>query len=117
VAVIVAVIVADTDEVVMVKEAEAAPEGTETDAGTTTLELLDEIATASPPGPAGPERETVPVAETPAATAVGATARPAKAADVIVRVAVCETEPAVAVIVALTVEETPTVAIVNEAAL
>ena len=59
-----------TDEVAMLNVAVLEPAGMLTDAGTLTLELLDERVTCNPPAGAGLERVTVPVSEFPPVTDV-----------------------------------------------
>jgi hypothetical protein len=70
-AVIVAVAVADTADVVIEKVAVVDPAETETVAGTTARGLLDERLTTAPPAGAGRARVTVPVDVVPPGTGLG----------------------------------------------
>ncbi len=89
VAVKVAVTVALTPVVLMVNVPVVAPAATVMLAGTVALALLLESATTIPLGPAAEARVTVPVAEFPPTTLVGATTRLESAAGLIVNVPVC----------------------------
>ncbi len=68
-----------------------------------------------PPGPAGPFRFTVPVAESPAATVVGATVKPLSVAGFTVNVALTAIEPTEAEMTAEVVLDTPVVVTVKVA--
>ena len=74
VAVRVAVVLAATGVVVIVKVAEDEPSGTVTVAGTTATAELDETETTIPPAGALPLRKTVPTVDAPPTTVLGATA-------------------------------------------
>lgn len=84
----VAVVVAVTVEVVIVKFTAELPAGTVTVLGTTAELELDVRATTDPDGPAAPVRVTVPVEDVPPFTEVGETVRRARVAGVIVKVPV-----------------------------
>lgn len=91
-----------------------APDGTVTDAGTVpTWRFEDCRATVNPPVGAGPERVTVPVDGVPPITLVGLKVTPVKTGAVIVRTAVAEAPFAVAVMVEVASEATPTVVTVK----
>ena len=91
VAVITAVAVDNTGDVVTVTVAEVDPPGTVTDAGTVAAAVLLELkATASPPVGAGLLIATVAVEETPPTTVVGDKVTPVSVGAVTVRVFVAE---------------------------
>jgi hypothetical protein len=100
VAVIVAVVLPATAEVVTVKVAVVAPPATLTLAGTVAAAALLSRPTAIPPLGAGPSRVTVPVDWLPPVTAVGLSPSPETTGAFTVRVVVFETPLRVAVIVA-----------------
>jgi hypothetical protein len=112
--VIVAVVLDPTGDVVTPNVVEVAPPGTFTLAGTVAGPALLSV-TAIPPVGAGPLSVTVPVEEPPPSTAVGLSVSPAMTGGLIVRTAVFETAPRVAVIVGETVVATAEVEIVNVA--
>ena len=113
VAVIVAVVCADTAVVATVKVAVVAPAATVTELGTVALDVLDESVTTVPPVPAGPLKVTVPVEEWVPVTDVGFKVNEVSVAGLMVRVAVFEVLPCVAVIVAVVTELTAVVEIVK----
>ena len=77
--------------------------------GGTALALFEDKLTTVPLPAAAPFKVTVPVDEVPPATDVGARVRPVMVAGVIVRVAVADEPPVVAVMVAVVDVETPEV--------
>ena len=96
--------------------ADAFPAGTLTDAPRDTeLELLFSFTT-TPPEPAIPLSVTVPVVEVPPDTASGSRVTDSNVGGVMVRLAVFDTLPFLAVIVTVLEVETPTVLIANVAA-
>ena len=111
--VIVAVVFDATEIVLIVNEADVAPAGIVTFAGTVALELEELRVTTDPPGPAGPLRVAVPVADVPPTTDVGATTRLVSAGVATVRLAVWLVFPSVPVIVKDIRVETGTVVTVN----
>ena len=106
---------ADTPVVAMLKVAVVAPAGTVTVAGTVVLVLFDDNVTTSPEGPAGFVRVTVPTADAPPTTEPGATETLETEDSVTESVAVFVVEPFAAEIVALTLEDTLVVLMVNVA--
>jgi hypothetical protein len=115
VAVRVAVVAVATAEVVTVKVALVAPAATLTVAGTVALVVLDESATAMPPVGAALPRVTVPVADVPPKTVVGATVKVLTTGGVMLKVAVTVTVSNLAVIVAVVVAATEVVVTVKVA--
>lgn len=112
---IVALVALVTPEVDTVKVVDVAPEGTVTLDGRVALEVLDDRLTATPLGPAGPFRVTVPVEEAPPVTEVGDKLRPVSVGVLIVSVALSVDDATVAEIDAEVVDDTPIVVIVNVA--
>lgn len=113
-AVIVAVIVAGTGDVVITNSALVAPGETVTVLGVWATGSLENRATTAPPGPAGAFSVTVPVEDVPPTTDVGANVRLVKTGGgVIVSVAANDVVPSLAVIVALVNVMTVDVATVN----
>jgi len=114
---VVAVITADvTVETAVVDTAKLAvvdPAATVTVVGTVAAELPLDRVTIVPPAAAGPLNVTVPVEEAPPDTDVGFNVTEATVTGLIVKVAVNDTVPDVAVMVAATGAETPTVFTVN----
>ncbi len=115
VAVSVALVEALTDVVCTVNEAAVAPAETVTVAGTVTAVLPEEIETVSPDGPAGPDNCTVPIELFPPTRDVGETFRLVTVGKEMVRVAVWEELPSVAVMVAVAGALTADVCKVKEA--
>jgi hypothetical protein len=118
VAVITALVLAETDVVVMLNEATVLPAGTVTLAGTPADALLLESLTTEPPGGAPALRLTVPVEEFPPVTSTGFRINwPTLTleAGVMVREACSELDPSVAVITAVVVVVTEVVVTVKEA--
>jgi hypothetical protein len=102
--------------VVIAKVAELAPEAILTVEGMDTeLRLLLRV-TLNPAVGAGPLRFTVPVEEPPPATVVGLTVNPVNAAGLIVKDALIDVVPRLAVILAVVFAVTPVVVIENVAA-
>jgi len=112
-AVIVATEVAETPGVVMLKLADDAPAGTDTEPGTLAEGLLETKLIVAPPLGAFLASETVPVAPFPPTTEVGETVNPESNGVKTVSVAVCVELPKVAVMVAVAVEVTEEVVTVN----
>jgi len=106
---------ADTAVVVTVKVAVVEPLATVTLAGTVALLLLDDKLTTTPPDPAEPLSVTVPVELDPPITVAGESDTVVRFAAVMVRVAVFVVLPSAAEIVALVLDETADVVIVNVA--
>jgi hypothetical protein len=109
-AVMVAVVVVATDEVVIVKVAVEPPAATFTEVGTVTLVVLDDKLTLVAPGPAGPVRVTVPVEVFPPTRVLGDTVRPDSCAAVIASVAdfvVLPCEPVILTVVYAPTAEVP----------
>ncbi len=104
---------AETAVVEIVKVADVAPAATVTLAGRVALAELDVSVTTEPPGPAAPDRVTVPVEEVPPVRVDGDKVTLESVAGVIVRVAVFVTPFELAVIVEVSVLDTATVVIVN----
>jgi hypothetical protein len=105
----------DTAVVAILKLAVFAPAAIVTEAGKLTFALLDARETTVPPGPAGPFRVAVPVAEFPPVMEFGETDRLERLAGAIVNVADCEFGPWVPVIVAVTDNPTAEVDMLNVA--
>ena len=99
--------------VVKVKFAELAPAGTRTVLGTVTFGELEVMAMEIPPTGATPCKVTVPVVVLPPITVAGFTLNPANPAGVMSRLALTETPPAIAVMVADVVSPTPLVFMEN----
>jgi len=116
-AVIVALFCAATAVVLTVKLAPLLPAATVTVAGTVAAALLLDKLTTTPPVPALPLRLTVPLEVAPPATVVGLRLNCDNAGGVSVSVAVCETAPSVALMVAEVCLLTPVVMIANVAEL
>jgi len=110
----VALVTTDTPLVLTVSVAEFAPAATVTLAGVVAAVALEVMVTTIPPVGAGPLSVTVPEELFPPMTAVGDTFRPVIVGELIVRVAVAEEAPVVAVIVADVWEETADVEILKE---
>jgi len=108
-----AVVDASTPTVVIVNVAELDPAGTVTDVGVVALALSDARATVMPPVPAAPLKVTVPIVETPPRTEESERLIPVSVAALIVNGAELVLDPCVAVIFAVTVLETPSVATVK----
>lgn len=111
VAVIVAETELETDVVEIGKLADRVPEAIVTEGGTFTSLVLEPRDRMSPPDGAKPLRVTVPDADVPPTTVVGETVKFDNTAGTTVKVAVLETVPCDAVIVALTAVDTPNVSI------
>lgn len=82
-----------TAEVVIVNVVEVAPAATVTELGTVAELLFDDKLTTVPPGPACPASVTVPTAELPPPTELGATVRPEIVAGRSVKAAVAVLPP------------------------
>jgi len=106
-----AVMVADVEVVTLVvvtlNVAVDDPLGTVTLAGATALVLLDDKVTTMPPGPAGPERDMVPVEALPPRMELGDIATLTNAGGVIVKVAFADWPPEDAVMVTDALADTP----------
>lgn len=109
VALIIAAVWLFTPVVEMANVAEDCPDCRISDDGTLAAEMLLERTTVDPEGPAGPVSVTVPVEGEPPRTDVGLSVREESFAGVMASVAVMETAPKVAVIVAVVGESTPIV--------
>jgi hypothetical protein len=110
-----AVVTELTTEVVILKVAEVAPAFTRTVVGTCALGLELDNGTLIPPAGAGPLIVTVPTEAFPPVRALGATCREVSAAGRIVRLAVLLTPESVALIVAVVVDDTGDVVMVDAA--
>jgi hypothetical protein len=106
-----------TPVVAMVNEAVVEPAGITIEEGKEALPLVEFKLTISPPAGAGPLRVTFPVEEAPPRTVFGATVKPTRSAESMVKGDVIETLPWVAVIFATTVLGTPIVVTINVAVL
>jgi len=115
VAVIVAFTVVVTADVPTANVTVVDPTGTVTDEGTFALEILDARFTTQPPFGAGPFSVTVPVAEVPPISALGATDTPMRLGGLTVSITVWVVPFWVAVIVAETIAGVTLVVMLNVA--
>lgn len=109
--VIVAVMVAETAVVVIVKIAAVEPAGTETDAGTMALPLFELRVTETPPAGAAPLSVTVPAAEAPPVTTIGEVVKLDSEGGLTVKVDETDALAAVAVMIGIVADTTGLVVI------